>query len=217
MLRVTLPENDFNIRSFGKRMQIYARSFYFTKFFSKKLITFFCFIFGMHLNTTGSMHLPAPTIVFFLFLLVQLACTNPAPSVSSTIATDTLEPEDVLILWQSYIDQDQYDSARTLSTGNVLPFIAFLESITFSTDSTEPVSLTLLRNLICDIRGDSAVCRYMTKDEIGQDVPDTVLMRRVNGRWLVDKVFDNGETPSDSLLQGKEMPFPGETEDEEFQ
>ncbi|MCC6411566.1 MAG: hypothetical protein IT270_07895 [Saprospiraceae bacterium] len=163
------------------------------------------------------MHLTAPSTAFILYLLIQLACTNPAPSVSSTLTTDTLEPEDVLILWQSYIDQDQYDSARVLSTGKVLPFIAFLESITFSTDSTESVSLTLLRNLECDIRGDSAVCRYMTKDEIGQDVPDTVLMRRINGRWLVDKVFANGETPNDSLLQGKEMPFPGETEDEEFQ
>jgi hypothetical protein len=205
------------MRPLSKRMQRYARSIYFTKCFSKKLITFFCFIFGVHLNTTGSMHLPAPSIAFILFLLVQLACTNPAPSVSSTLTTDTLEPEDVLILWQSYIDQDQYDSARLISTGKVFPFIAFLESITFNTDSTESVSLTLLRNLECDIRGDSAVCRYMTKDEIGQDVPDTVLMRRINGRWLVDRVFSNGETPSDSLLQGKEMPFPGETEDEEFQ
>jgi len=163
------------------------------------------------------MHMTAPTIVLFLSLLIQLACTNPAPSVSSTIATDTLEPEDVLILWQSYIDQDQYDSARILSTGKVLPFISFLESITFSTDSTEPVSLTLLRNLICDIHGDSAVCRYMTKDEIGQDVPDTVMLRRVNGRWLVNRVFEKGEAPTDSLLQGKEMPFPGENEDEEYQ
>ncbi len=163
------------------------------------------------------MHLQAPLFVCSLFLLLQLACTNPAPSSGSVSGADTLDPEDVLILWQSYVDQDLYDSARLYSSERVMPFINFLESITFTSDSTEPVSLTLMRNLECIIKGDSAMCMYVTKDEIGQDVPDTVMLKKVNGRWLVDKVFSNGEAPSDSLLEGKEMPFPGETEDEEYQ
>jgi hypothetical protein len=56
------------------------------------------------------------------------------------------------------------------------------------------------------------VCTYVTKDEIGQDVPDTVVLRRVQGRWLVDRIYNNGEAPGSELLEGGDMPFPGDDE-----
>jgi hypothetical protein len=146
-----------------------------------------------------------------LILVLLSACVNQP-------ASDNTPPEDVLFKWQGFVDQDMYDSARVYSTGEALEFVQFLESITDNSDSDRIVSITLLRELNCTIQGDSAVCSYLTKDEIGNDIPDTVIMKRINRRWMVARVYDAGAPPLDSLLEGEEnLLFPDDSIDEEYQ
>ncbi len=128
--------------------------------------------------------------------LIFPACQTPQP------APPALEPEDVLRLWQGYIDQNQFDSAQLYSTEGTRPFLDFLKSITFVEDSTI-ISLTLLRDLECRVFGDSALCAFATKDEIGRDVPDTLLLRRIQHRWLVDWHERPNDQSMDSMLKGR--------------
>ncbi len=94
----------------------------------------------------------------------------------------------------------------------------FLQSITGQADDNRVMSITLLRNLVCTVQGDSAICAYYTKDEIGNDVADTVILKRIRQRWLVARVYDAGAPPLDSLLDGEEnLVFPGDSLDEEYQ
>ncbi|MFN4080856.1 MAG: hypothetical protein ACK4NS_08135 [Saprospiraceae bacterium] len=124
-----------------------------------------------------------------------------------------LSPEDTVLHWQAWIDCNQYDSARLYSTENVRPFIDFLASITFG--DTSACSLTLLRDLRCEVAGDSAVCIFATKDEIGRDVIDTIVLRRSpRNIWLVDGI-GMSNLPFDSLLKGQEnLVFPPNADEE---
>jgi hypothetical protein len=123
-----------------------------------------------------------------------------------------------LQLWQGFIDQDLYDSARVYSEGEAMEFVNFLQSITDYSDPDRIMSITLLRDLSCQVQGDSAICAYLTKDEIGQDVPDTVIMRLIDHRWKVWRVYGAGEAPADTLLEGDmDALFPPDSVDEEYQ
>ncbi|MBK8556935.1 MAG: hypothetical protein IPL65_14700 [Lewinellaceae bacterium] len=148
-----------------------------------------------------------------LALVLWAACSSPAlPAADQTL------PEDVLIQWQSYIDQDMYDSASVCSTGEALEFVNFLRAITGVADSGRVVSITLLRDLVCEVQGDTALCTYFTKDEVGQDIADTVWMQRINQRWMVARVLDAGAPPLDSLLEGDQnLVFPGDSLDQEYE
>lgn len=119
-------------------------------------------------------------------------------------------------MWQGFIDQDMYDSARVYSAGEALEFVNFLYSITDYSDPDRIMSITLLRELNCLVQGDSAICAYVTKDEIGQDVPDTVVLRLMDYRWKVWRVYGAGEAPPDTLPEGDVL-FPGDSVDEEYQ
>lgn len=153
------------------------------------------------------------SIVVFCLALLQSACQNSAAQVA-----DSTPPEEILIKWQSFIDEDMYDSARVYSTGEALEFVNFLASITDFSDSDRVMSITLLRDLQCSINADSALCTYFTKDEIGNDIRDTVIMRLVDRRWLVARVYDSGAPPLDSLLEGEQnLIFPSDSLDEELE
>ena len=146
-------------------------------------------------------------IVALLLPLYIGACGSDAPSPAY------LSPEDTVLHWQAWIDCNQYDSARLYSTENVRPFIDFLASITFG--DTSACSLTLLRDLRCETSGDSAVCIFATKDEIGRDVIDTIVLRRSQRNiWLVDGI-GMSNLPFDSLLKGQEnLVFPPGADEE---
>lgn len=144
--------------------------------------------------------------VWFLMLLMG-ACVGEPPR------PPELSPEDTVLHWQAWIDCNHYDSARLYSTENVRPFIDFLESISFG--DTTSCSLTLLRDLRCTVAGDSAVCTFFTKDEIGRDVGDTIILRRFRrSGWLVDGI-GMSNLPYDSLLKEQEnLIFPPGADEE---
>lgn len=155
-----------------------------------------------------------PTLFLVAGIGLVAACQTPPPRPT----TPDLPPEDVVLLWQGFIDQNQFDSARAYSTEATYAFIDFLASITFAEDSTI-ASITLLRDLECHVAGDSAVCAFLLKDEIGRDVPDTLILRRIRDRWRVDWRENPNETPLDSLLEGGDdsFLFPGDSLDPELE
>lgn len=157
------------------------------------------------------MHYPAFSILAF-WAICLVACVRYPDKAQQP----PMPPEDVLQLWQGFIDQDLYDSARVHSAGEALEFVNFLYTITDYSDPDRVISITLLRDLSCLVQGDSAICAYVTKDEIGQDVPDTVILRLTDHRWKVWRVYGAGEAPTDTIPEGDAL-FPGDSVDEEYQ
>ena len=141
--------------------------------------------------------------------LIALFCWHCRPSSPQT-------PEEVVRLWQSYIDHNRYDSARLYSTELARSYVDFLDALSQG-DSTE-VFETQLFDLQCDIRGDSAVCHFLIEGEMEEKIPDTLILRKVKGRWLVHRVEGFSVIPVDTLRPGDEqILFQGDSMDTELE
>lgn len=115
------------------------------------------------------------------------------------------------------LDKNQYEEARKLSAGNALEFVDYLNSFphadSFSTETSE------LLQLRCEVHGDSAICSFYIADEVGEKVPDTLVMKKIKGKWLVFTVESFEVTPLDSLREGdEEILFqPSDTSNQELE
>ncbi len=125
-------------------------------------------------------------------------------------------PEAVVRLWQSYIDHNQFDSARLYSTELARSYIDFLDALAQG-DSLE-TDETILYDLECAVQGDSAVCSYLIEGEMGEKVPDTLILHKIKGRWLVHRVEGFTVIPVDTLQPGDDqILFPGDSTDVELE
>ena len=125
-------------------------------------------------------------------------------------------PDEVVRRWQSYIDHNQFDSARIYSTELARSYIDFLDALT-SNDSAD-VYETQLYDLECKVQGDSATCHYLIEGEFGERIPDTLILYKIKGRWLVHRVEGFMTPPVDSLRPGDEhILFPGDSLDVELE
>ena len=125
-------------------------------------------------------------------------------------------PEQVVRRWQDYIDRNKFDSARIYSTELARSYVDFLDAITQG-DTTE-ITQTTLYELGCDIRGDSAVCHFLIEVEMGEKIPDTLVLYKIKGRWLVHRVEGFMVIPVDTFQPGDEgILFPGDSSDVEFE
>lgn len=141
-----------------------------------------------------------------LFALALYSCRS---------KTDAL-PEDIVRRWQTYIDHNQFDSARLYSTDLARSYVDFLDALTQG-DSAE-IFETKLYNLSCDIRGDSAVCHYLIEGEMGEKVPDTLILYKIRGHWRVHRVEGFLVIPVDTLQPGDEdILFPNDSFDVELE
>lgn len=126
-------------------------------------------------------------------------------------------PEAVLRQWQGLLDQNRFDEARLLSAGNALEFVDYLHS--FPHVDSMPAETTELLQLNCAVQGDSAVCSFFIEDEIGEKIPDTLVLKKIKGKWLVYTVESFEITPLDSLREGDENILfpPSDSTDEEYE
>lgn len=145
-----------------------------------------------------------------------LCCALLALSLWSCRRDSDASPESVVRLWQSYIDRNQFDSARMYSTELARSYIDFLDALV--QDDTADISNTVLYKLRCDVQGDSAICHYLIEGELDEKIPDTLVLYRVGSRWLVHRVEGFMVIPVDTLAPGDEqILFPGDSMDTELE
>jgi hypothetical protein len=138
------------------------------------------------------MKLSKEVCVGLALVLWALGCKSTPPE---------YDPEEVVCIWQGFIDQNAFDSARLYSTAATARYIDLLDELTTS-DGGAVMSITLLRELRCVVNGNTARCFFVIKDEVGRDVPDTLELRLVKGHWLVDCKESVSAGHKDSLLEG---------------
>jgi hypothetical protein len=124
-------------------------------------------------------------------------------------------PDEVVRLWQDYIDRNQFDSARQLSTELARSYVDFLDALTQG-DTSETYQ-TQLYDLGYEIRGDSAICHFLIEGEMGERIPDTLILYKVKGHWLVHRVEGFSVIPVDTLQPGDEnILFPVDSQEAEY-
>ena len=95
-------------------------------------------------------------------------------------------PETVARQWQQWIDNNQYQQARELSTTNGIAWIDWVET-TLKNAGVEEDAITPSRFLAmqCKETQSSATCRYLLDDN-GVQYHDSFLLQKIAGQWLVD-------------------------------
>ena len=139
------------------------------------------------------------TVLATLLQSLLLSCNLPSnqPKLPNT-------PETVVQLWQQSIDKNNFETARRLSTGEALTYIAELSELNGG-DTLEWEDNPML-NLRCQIIGDSAHCTYHFEDETGEPDPGQLALRRIKGQWLVSRTdfevewLDSLKNPADDNL-----------------
>lgn len=119
-----------------------------------------------------------------LFLLF-FSCKREGPASERAVVTPEMSPEEVVKLYQSYMDRIMFAEAMTLSTDEEKERLAEVMRILQreSPDSTRSTSVFL--KMKCNVEKDRAECFCRIKDEF--DTYNTMfVLLRINDRWLMD-------------------------------
>ncbi len=143
----------------------------------------------------------AGAIAFSIFINFT-ACINDKPTQKLPNT-----PETVAAFWQECIDKNQYDLARQLSTESALSYLSGFDT----SDTSDFGEINEMLNLQCKIIGDSAHCNYHFKDELGELEPEQMALKKIKGQWKVCRVEFDSDLQMDSIQDGSELLFPGDT------
>ncbi len=114
-------------------------------------------------------------VLAFLLLLFFPSCRqDPDPA---TTAAETL------VRWQYLLDKSLFDSLIPISTPKTIKWINSIRE--YTPEEEADTSLTVFKNIQCDIHSDTARCHYLVKID-GEFIRDTTRLVLLHGRWLVD-------------------------------
>ncbi len=139
-------------------------------------------------------------LLLLVFALVQACNNTPAPE------EDKRTPEEIIRLFQSLYDKNDFEAAKQLSTPKVQEFLSMLAKQV----AADPIDSTLFNTtfikISCDQKADTAFCKCLLKDDYEDEYETEYKLVKVNGHWLVDaseEDFSTEETeiflPEDSL------------------
>ncbi|MCO6476089.1 MAG: hypothetical protein J5I94_05670 [Phaeodactylibacter sp.] len=117
------------------------------------------------------------------------------------------KPEEVLKQYQAYIDKNQFEEARALSTPAGQQWLAELEAIISNEQADSTVLDTKFLSLSCGGTGDTLSCACVLEDQYERYTAKYRLVR-LDGQWRVDApeediIIENDilESVPDSLLE----------------
>ena len=119
--------------------------------------------------------------------LISCDSNTESPSQALSLSTKGTSPEKVVKQWQSYMDKNRLEQAKTIGTERT---ILFLEDIQTFFKNQEIDSLTTkseFRRLKCDSKGEKATCYTSIKDlQYDEIYNDTFYLKKQKGKWLID-------------------------------
>lgn len=117
--------------------------------------------------------------VILISILFSTGCASDKKELPNT-------PEKVSRQWQDWIDNNQYQEARELSTTNAIEWINWAEETIAASDETnEILAPAVFISMTCSEIGDKAICGYVMDDE-GFEYRDSFYLQKIKGQWLVD-------------------------------
>lgn len=125
-----------------------------------------------------------PLFSILLGIVMATACTSKEQAANKE-AEIPQTPEETVRLYQTYLDQNDFDRAKSISTDKEAERLNEIARIVAaeSEDSTRTVSQFL--KLQCTLAQDTARCACTIRDQYETYNTDFILVRMRN-RWLVD-------------------------------
>jgi hypothetical protein len=137
-----------------------------------------------------------------LFSLICIFCLVACQSEPKQPET----PEEVLRQYQHYIDNNQFEEAKTLSTDSGKEWLTELASIIADEQPDSTLLVTKFISLNCEEEGDVLICVCVLEDQY-EKYPAEYRLLKIDDQWLVDApeeeiIIENDiiEALPDSLL-----------------
>lgn len=131
-------------------------------------------------------------MICFLFL-AMMSCQSDPPLPS--------EPEAVVQQWQEWINKNEFDQAKKLSTANTREWIKWINEV-LDEENNNTITHSEFVDINCQMKAEEGYCACVLKEEEEQYV-DTFYLVREKRQWLVDipetELEDSGTL--DSLFQ----------------
>lgn len=120
-------------------------------------------------------------------IICGIGCKNKAPAQSETAQAAPLAttPEEVVRLFQSYMDSNLFAQAQEISTPRGQEILRGLAGIVDTEPSDSTVFHTEFLNIACREVADTAFCLCKLKDEYEEYESEYILLK-IGGRWFVD-------------------------------
>ncbi len=94
-------------------------------------------------------------------------------------------PEAVVRQWQQYLDNNEFEAAKQLSTSTTVSVLEMLETIMSEEFSDSTITHTRFLDLACREKGKNATCFYRIQEE-GETIVDSFALVKVKGQWLIN-------------------------------
>ena len=132
---------------------------------------------------------------FFSWLIICIFtnCQNDTPLPK--------DPAAVVEQWQVWINKNNFDQARHLSTENTKEWIDWINQVLNEGNITEETT-SIFRNIDCNVNGSNATC-FCQIEEVGEIFTDTFFLIKEKNQWLINIPETELESSStlDSLFQ----------------
>ena len=94
------------------------------------------------------------------------------------------EPAAVVEQWQTWINKNNFEQARRLSTENTQEWIDWINQVLHEENITEATT-SIFRNIDCKIDGGDATC-FCQVEEMGEIFADTFFLLKEKDQWLIN-------------------------------
>lgn len=108
------------------------------------------------------------------------------------------DPETVVRMWQKHLDENEFKLAKEISTDRGKQWLDMVSKMIENNNEAPDTFKTVFKQITCTIIKDSAICRYSIMDQ-GEELLDSMYLKKVNGKWLVDVKLD--EMPDENDVQ----------------
>ncbi len=148
----------------------------------------------MKIQTSFNMKKTAAVFLFFSGLIMLLfSCQNDPPLPK--------EPASVVEQWQEWINKNNFDQARRLSTENAREWIDWISEVLEEGNITDE-TISVFQKVDCKVEKNNATC-FCQIEEMGEIFADTFFLVKEKDQWLVNIPETELETSGtlDSLFQ----------------
>lgn len=108
------------------------------------------------------------------------------------------KPEEILKLYQGYVDKNLLEKAKTLSTPAGQAWLNELKAIIEEEQPDSTLFHTNFLSVDCAGEGDTLLCQCVLEDQYERYTSDYHLVK-LNGQWLVDAPQDEIQIDNDIL------------------
>ncbi|NJK83711.1 MAG: hypothetical protein HC912_07720 [Saprospiraceae bacterium] len=133
---------------------------------------------------------------YFSLVLLLLACATETNPIDSTLPNT---PEAVVRTYQAYLDKNDFEKAKTLSTEAEKNRLNAIFNIISSEPSDSTIFSTIFLEIDCKTEEDKAACACLVED-FEEKYRDTFHLVKIKGQWLVDATQDVFNIESDVMF-----------------